>query len=418
MMRRRLNLKEKYSIGGHPENDPIMLPSQNHLQGFFDEEGLSGPGTFGLTPELAVRAGSAIGSLGAGTVGIACDGSRTSRVLSQAFAAGIQGAGVSVMDFDHVFEAMFHFGMRLNALSMGIYLTGEPPRARILGECGLPASRQIEQEIERRLIQREFYQAHPRKFGIAMDLSGISSLYVTELIRMAPEGLEGMSANVHSKNPAAEYILSDTLYRMGCEEGGSLHLEVSPDGTQLSISQDGLFFCPKRTIAAYGWTLFERSEDLAVDYDFPRVLDHLAESRGCHILRYQNASSGGQDEAGRELAAHQWTKDGSMLAVVLLSYLHRHKMTLAELDRQIPALAVKEAQISLTMPPARILSQLKGQEAGEGVLLQDNSRGTVLVRPQKNRNALRLFVEAANFEIAQELCTDVIQKVQDLMGRL
>ena len=38
MMRRRLNLKEKYSIGGHPENDPIMLPSQNHLQGFFDEE--------------------------------------------------------------------------------------------------------------------------------------------------------------------------------------------------------------------------------------------------------------------------------------------------------------------------------------------------------------------------------------------
>ena len=251
-----------------------------------------------------------------------------------------------------------------------------------------------------------------------MDLSGISSLYVTELIRMAPEGLEGMSANVHSKNPAAEYILSDTLYRMGCEEGGSLHLEVSPDGTQLSISQDGLFFCPKRTIAAYGWTLFERSEDLAVDYDFPRVLDHLAESRGCHILRYQNASSGGQDEAGRKLAAHQWTKDGSMLAVVLLSYLHRHKMTLAELDRQIPALAVKEAQISLTMPPARILSQLKGQEAGEGVLLQDNSRGTVLVRPQKNRNALRLFVEAANFEIAQELCTDVIQKVQDLMGRL
>ena len=235
---------------------------------------------------------------------------------------------------------------------------------------------------------------------------------------MAPEGLEGMSANVHSENPAAEYILSDTLYRMGCEEGGSLHLEVSPDGTQLSISQDGLFFCPKRTIAAYGWTLFERSEDLAVDYDFPRVLDHLAESRGCHILRYQNASSGGQDEAGRKLAAHQWTKDGSMLAVVLLSYLHRHKMTLAELDRQIPALAVKEAQISLTMPPARILSQLKGQEAGEGVLLQDNSRGTVLVRPQKNRNALRLFVEAANFEIAQELCTDVIQKVQDLMGRL
>ena len=50
--------------------------------------------------------------------------------------------------------------------------------------------------------------------------------------------------------------------------------------------------------------------------------------------------------------------------------------------------------------------------------MPDNRRGTVLVRPQKNRNALRLFVEAANFEIAQELCTDVIQKVQDLMGRL
>lgn len=106
-----------------------------------------------------------------------------------------------------------------------------------------------------------------------------------------------------------------------------------------------------------------------------------------------------------------------MLAVVLLSYLHRKKMTLAELDQKIPALAVQEAQISLTMPPARILSRLKGQEAGEGVLLQENGRGTVLVRPWKNRNALRLFAEAASFEIARELCMDVIRQVRNLMER-
>lgn len=408
-------MKEKYSTEGTHRTAPTMLPSRNYVQGFFDEEGLCGPGNLGLTPELAVRAGSVAGSLGTGTIGIACDGSRTSRVLAQAFAAGIQGTGASVMDFGHVFEAMFHFGMRVNALSMGIYLTGEPPRARLLGECGLPASRQMEQEMERRLIHEEFYQAHPRKFGMAMDLSGIGSLYVTELIRMAPEGLEGMSANVYSENPVAEHILSDTLYRMGCKEGGSLCLEVSPDGTQLAISQDGLFFCPSRTVAAYGWTLFDRSENLAVEDDFPRILDHLAESRGCHVLRYQ--SCGRQDEAGRKLAAHQWTKDGSMLAVVLLSYLHRKKMTLAELDQKIPALAVQEAQISLTMPPARILSRLKGQEAGEGVLLQENGRGTVLVRPWKNRNALRLFAEAASFEIARELCMDVIRQVRNLMER-
>lgn len=399
----------------------------------FDDEGLRASGGE-LTPELAARMGSAVGSAAEAdsappnlrygeihsrtTVGVACAGTRACRVLADALIAGIRGTGVSVMDFGNAFESMFHFGLRSNALSMGVYVTdGERMSIRLLGEAGLPAARAAEREIERRMAQGVFATAKNNGYGGVMDLSGIGVVYTTELLRQAPDGLEGMGAAVTSENPAAARMLSAALRQLGCvEDSDGIRLELSGDGMRLSMSQGEVRLNPYRTVAAYGRLLFERGEKLAVGNDFPRALDAYAAEKGGHVLRYLLCPADGRDAEGRTLAARQRARDGLMLAVTLLADMRRREITLSTLAEELPALAVREENLALTLPPGRVLSRLKGQQTGEGILLAED-RGTVLVRARKSGQALRLFAEAASWETAQELCADTARRLKKLMGR-
>lgn len=397
----------------------------------FDDEGLRASGGE-WTPELAARMGGAAGSAvmarkaaaprygeihGRNTVGVACAGTRACRVLCDALMAGIRGTGASVMDFGTAFESVFHFGLRSNALSIGVYIAdGERMTIRLLEEAGLPAARTVEREIERRMAQGAFTRAKSNAYGGMMDLSGIGVIYATELLRQAPDGLEGMRAVVSSENPAAARMLSAALRRLGCvEDPNGVRLEISGDGMRLSMSQGGVRLNPYRTVAAYGRLLFERGEKLAVENDFPRAMEAYALEKGGGVLRYLLCPADGRDAEARALAARQKARDGLMLAVILLADMRRREMTLAALAEELPALAVREESVALTLPPGRVLSRLKGEQAGEGLLLVED-RGTVLVRARKSGRALRLFAEAASWETARELCADTAQRLKKLMG--
>lgn len=396
----------------------------------FDDEGLRASGGE-LTPELAVRMGSAIGSAaqakntavprhgeiyGKCTVGVACAGTRACRVLSDALIAGIRGTGASVMDFGNAFESMFHFGLRSNALSMGVYIEGgERMSIRLLAEAGLPATRAMERDIEGRMAQGAFTAAKNMCYGGLMDLSGIGVIYATELLRQAPEGLDGMRAVVSSENPVAARMLSGVLGQLGSvEDSTGIRLELSGDGTRLAMSQGEVRLNPYRTVAAYGRLLFERGQNLAVWNDFPRAVDAYALDRGGRVLRYLLCPADERDAESRLLAARQSARDGLMLAVILLADMRRRGITLSALAEEVPALAVREENLALTLPPGRILSRLKGARAGEGVLLED-PRGTVLVRSRKSGEALRLFAEASSWETAEELCADTVVRLKKLM---
>lgn len=401
-----------------------MVPEGKSVQAYgglraaFDDEGLCGLIGEELTPELAARAGCAIGSAASGPVGVCCAGTRACRVLADALAAGIRSAGVPVMDFNNAFEAMFYFGMRSNALELGVIIQGgERGAIRLLGRAGLPAVRALEREVEQRMAQGDFTRAKGVEFGNLMDLSGIGTLYATELLRLAPEGLEGLAACVVSPSQEVRRMLMDALESLGCKEDpAGVRLEVSRDGTRLAMSQGDVRLGCCRTVAAYGRFLFERGEDLAVGNDYPRALEQYAGKWGRCVERYLLCPADGSDTPGRMLAARQITRDGLMLAVLLLADLRRRGKTLGELDGEIPAFAVREADVVLTAPPARILDRLGGERQGEGILLQDDHRGVVLVRARKSGESLRLFAEAASWETAAELCADTAQKVKRMMG--
>ncbi|MEM1485637.1 sugar phosphate nucleotidyltransferase [Oscillospiraceae bacterium PP1C4] len=385
----------------------------------FDDDGLCGEIGIELTPELAVRVGCAVGSIANGrTIGVATSEMRCSKVLGSALIAGIRSTGASVLDFGCVFEAMFSFAMGYNALTLGVYLcAGEYNSIKLVCDAGLPATRKTEREIEIALARGEFARAAKDGFGDCVDMSGIGVMYLTELLRLSPEGLSGMSAQVVSSNKTAQRLLTDVLTKLSCDTAGGITLHLSENGTALSMNDAKTEISAHRAVAAYCMAMFEQEHDVAVENDFPRTLDLFAEQCGRRVYRYLLCPADGSDEQGRKLAAkQQCTRDGLMLAVLLLDYMKRKSLTLDALDRLLPAFATQERAVPIDLPPAQLLDGLSDERAGEGIVVRENN-GVILLRPRKNGNAIRVFAEAASWEIAQELCSDFTKRIGSLLDK-
>lgn len=138
-------------------------------------------------------------------------------------------------------------------------------------------------------------------------MSGIGVMYLTELLRQAPDGLDGMRARVACGNAAAGRLLSDVLTKLGCEiaEAAALQLTLSEDGRRLELSEGETKLGCHRAVAAWCLAQFEQQEDVAVENDFPRALDTLAGERGRRVYRYLLCPADGSDAQGRKLAARQ-----------------------------------------------------------------------------------------------------------------
>lgn len=384
------------------------VSGRGSMMGMFDDDGLCGEIGVELTPELAVRVGCAVGTAAAGrTVGVATAGQRSAKVLASALVAGIRSAGAPVLDFGSVFESMFSFAMGYNALTLGVYLNaGERGSIRLVCDAGLPATRKIEREIEISLARGEFSRAPKDGFGDSVDMSGIGVMYLTELLRLSPEGLAGMNAQVFCASKTVQRLLTDVLQKLGCDTAGGIALNLSENGVSLTLSEGDVTISSHRAVAGYCMSLFEQGSDAAVGNDFPRALDQFAEKWGHRVYRYLLCPADSCDEEGRKLAAkQQCARDGLMLAVLLLDYMKRKSLTLAQLDRMIPLFAVEERAVPIDLPPAQLLDGVFGERAGEGVLVR-GEKGVVLLRPRKAGNAIRVFAEAASWEAAQELCAD------------
>lgn len=384
----------------------------------FDDDGLCGEVGVELTPELAVRVGCAVGSIAGGRpVGIASGSDRCSHVLADALIAGIRSAGAGVLDFGSAFEALFGFGMSCNALTLGVYLhAGEPGAIKLVCDAGLPATRRVEREIELALARGEFTRAGRDGFGDRIDLSGIGVIYLTELLRLCPEGLSGMHASVSCANRTVERLLENVLLKLGCELGDGIRLQLSENGVSLTLSEGETTLDRKRAVAAYCLAMFEQGRDVAVENDFPRALDRFANERGRRVYRYLLCPADDADAPGRSLAAQQQcTRDGLMLAVVLLNYLRKNQLSLAGLDRMLPPFSTGERTVPIQLPPSRLLDGL-GERAGEGVVIREE-KGIVLLRPRKNGSAIRVFAEAASWEAAQELCVDFEKQLKERIRR-
>ncbi len=407
-----------------PDSTTVTTHVKTAVQGreFFDDDGITGQIGVELTPEFCARMGGAIGSLVPGArIAVGCSNHRSAKVLAAALSAGIQATGTHVMDFGEGFLAQFAFSMNFSALPMGIYIKGDRQAGiKVLSAGGLPATRDVERTIEMILSRGEFVRCSHDDMGDRVEMTGMTALYKSQMLRYAPKGLAGCCAQVKCHNLALKTIMRDVLYGLGCDLTAGIVLEFSSQGDKVRIYDPDLGYIPHHKI--FTWCAMhelERGEDVAIPYDAPRVIDDIAFQVGHKALRYYACPADDSDAAARKLAKSQlWCRDALMQAVLFL-HMARKAGGISALIERAPDFDCMVRTVDTTGNPAALLQGLGQRDSGdgkvaEGVLFKED-RGVVLVRPLKRGTGIKIFAEAVSAEIAAELCDSIEKRIQQRM---
>lgn len=381
----------------------------NAQRSFFDDDGITGQVGVELTPEFCARLGAAVGSIyPKGRIAVAHGPHRSAAVLAAAIAAGIQSTGAGVMHFGENFQTQFEFSVGFSGVEAGIFVSGDQHAyLRVVDGGGLPTTRGLERKIEAVLARGEYVRCGWNDMGDQVEMTGMLALYKSHLIRCAPKGLSGMSVKIRSRSIAIQEVMEETLRRLGCDHKGELVLEFSSQGAKVRAYDPVMGYIPHHkilTLCAAGQ--MELGNDVAVPFDAPRVLDHIAAVTGRQVQRYYTCSADQSDAEARHLAKRQmWSRDGLMQAVMFL-HLVRRAGGVRQLLAQLPDYERSTRTLNIGENPAGIMHSLdhtQSGKVGEGVLLR-RSEGVVLVRPLKRGTGVRIFAEAHSSETAAELC--------------
>lgn len=120
------------------------------------------------------------------------------------------------------------------------------------------------------------------------------------------------------------------------------------------------------------------------------------------------------DEDARKMAADSvFLRDGLVMAVKLLFFLKKRRMTLAESAACSPEFETASRLIGIRGNSAAIMRQFHSETTGigEGISISDE-RGRVLIRPV-NGKGIMLYAESVRSETASELCDFYEHKIKD-----
>jgi len=387
---------------------------------FFDDSGITGQIGVEITPEFCARVGAALGSKNpAGRVAVGCGPGRAAEVMKAALCAGVQSTGAQAIDFGASFGAQLEFCASFCNLEISAFIRGDHRAWIRLLSDGMPATRALERETEILISRGEFVRAPYDRVGDKVDMSGVGSLYRSQLTRFAPGGLDGMSVEVSSKNPIITATLREALQTLGCNMGGEnpLTIEINSQGDKVRIwdPQGGGTIRHHTILAVCASGEMERDQDIALPFDAPRAIDTQAKLLGRQVLRYLSTPADNSDLEARKLARTQmWSRDALMQSIIFLRMARRSGGVKSLLEK-LATFEVSVRTLQTQGNPAALLSGLGAEQSGgigEGVLVE-RSKGIVLIKPMKKGGALRILAEAVNAEVAKELC----QSTEELLRR-
>ncbi len=392
----------------------------NFTKDIFDDEGISGDTGVELTPEVCARLGTAIGSTHAGRkIGVAFDGKKSSKIQKLALVSGLMSAGSHVWDFGECFEAQLSFFTSFCGLGMGIFLSdGEGASIKVCGEGGLSLPRFLEREVESRLSKGDFNRCGNESCRDIADMSSIQMIYQQELCRQARYGLSGQSVGIECENEHIARVLRESLDRMECQYSSRTILKINKEGTSLSIIDKNIGEVPyEKLLAICCIAELKNGRDIALPYDAPQFLNALAKSYDKKVLRYLRSPADNTDSEARRLSVKQaWVRDGLFMGVRILSIMNERAMTLPELLREVPDFYVHRKVLEIDISPTQLQEYLglennEIDSGKEGVTLKRDN-GRLLITPTRKGDKLKLFAEASNMELAEELCAEIEDKLK------
>jgi len=360
---------------------------------------------FELTPEICLRIGAALGN--EGTVAVGYAGGPAAETLAQAISCGVRAAGSDCIRHDARFlaEASFAADMYGAAHSAFVEATGEEMCIRIVGKNRMLPSHETERKLNL-AVKADIPPQSRERFGGERFAIGAPLAYEQALLRQAA----GKSpVRVISDNVPAR-LLKSVLEKgriTDHDAAGYITLGVSPDGTELHVSDEEGHELDKAAVEALLAMIHFREGNrvIAVTFDAPQAIDMIALREGGRVARR------GRDQ-DYERYAHEsiFMRDAILAALKLCRYIGREGTSVAELHRQIPGFHVHVYNAPYAGDRGalmRALSMISAErELGDGLRFP-HKNGWIHVSPSSARPFIRIVAESTSAEAAEELCADI-----------
>jgi mannose-1-phosphate guanylyltransferase/phosphomannomutase len=457
-------------------NASIIWESRG-ARSLFGRAGVSGLANVDMTPELAAKLAMAYGtSLAKGTTVVTSrDSSRSARMFKRAMMAGLNSAGVNVLDLEVASMPVTRFLVRspraFGGLSVRLRLDDpESVVVRFFDNTGADISDAAKRKIER-LLQREDYRRvlpeeigditfppqaiedytvalegtvdigaiRNRKFKLVVDHGyGATSLVM-------PNVLAKLGADVLSVNPFAS---TSGLMRFDRDEacarvsslvvasGAHLGAVLDPDGERLFLIDDeGAALDDNESLMAFvdlvcGHLLGDR---IALPVTATAHARQLAARHGVSIRETKMASAALADaatepgvgfaadgEGGFILPGFLPAFDAAAALVKMLDLLAREGRELSSVRRQMPRVYLAQAKVPTPWDQkGLVMRSLVEQADGELILVDGvkslHAQGWALALPDPDAPITRVWAEADSDSAARRLVRQYVQRIRQLI---
>ena len=195
-------------------------------------------------------------------------------------------------------------------------------------------------------------------------------------------------------------------------------MKITSEGTFLNITDDEIGEVPyEKLLAICCINELQSGRDIALPYDAPQFLNNLAKSYDKRALRYLRSPADNTDSEARRLSMKQaWVRDGLFMAVRVLAIMNERGVSLSQLLMEVPDFYVQRKVLEIDISPTQ-LSEILGLDNSEinsgkeGITLKRDN-GRLLITPTRKGDKLKVFAEALNMEVAEELCVEIEERIK------
>ncbi|MDP2859589.1 MAG: sugar phosphate nucleotidyltransferase, partial [Bacillota bacterium] len=416
-----------------------MVWSQTMLRSLFGRRGVSGLANAEISPEFMSQMSAAF-SAGASRVILSAARDPVSQMLEASCAAGIQSAGAALLMAEDTLPPVLRYASR-RFQCPAVRVQAPPSRpgmvdVTFLDADGLHISRDMQRKIEAAIAREDAPRAAPGQVRARSPMGDYSQDYIAAVLAEVGFGepLRGVPKVMVEAGPAESRLVSQLLDRMevdyvfsgeGLEfepdamsrAGAALGLSVSPEAEGFSLLLKGLGYLEPGRLEAVltrAWAEMLPGASLALPVSLPEAVRAYAASRGADAVLVKSSP-----RAVLEVTRWSFLYDGLIGMTLLLSLISRAGLAIEELVADVPEIHfIRKAVPCPWEAKGRVMRHLSRQSSVaptvEGVLARHES-GTVLVLPHSEEAVCELFVEAASWELADELSDVYADKVRSLI---
>lgn len=422
----------------------------------FGDRNISGIFGKSITPEIATSLGTAFATVmkEKGTYLISSDEYNLSKSIKNSIIPGLLSTGSQVMDIKNSTIPMCRFGVKYFRADGGIHIRSDSFHEDVIyiefiDKEGANIDKNTTKKIENCLAIENFKRCAGGEVEDVVNIYNFSTIYLKsgknqlkniDKIKNQKPKLIISSPSKNICNLAERYLVGigcqvkiiehnkklkiEDIRDMMLENQGDLGLIYSENGEKVALTdgfnivQDEKYYLLSLLIGLKSGEM----ENVIIPYNYPRVMEKLAEEYNGHIIYSKSNVSNVIQTIMKEKTDFQYILnfDGIWATGKIVDYLVGNNTTLNKVMKELPEYFYLKKEIPCKWDDkGSIIRRLtedreEDTELKEGVRFIDD-KGWALIIPDEERPIFNLYTEGYNEEYAEELWIKYDEKIKSMM---